>query len=159
MLSHIVGNKLVLAVMWVTKIMAGDGCLLESTSKKHFAEPGITLLGQLLELEHKSDVWYRTWRYDLTVSTTLTAHQKHRFGFDFASHFALPVNPTLIEQHWEHVWGFNQAEIHALMEELWAICADNSLDDHILFYEPSVLFPYHKDSRLSKYTSILGLMH
>jgi hypothetical protein len=137
-----VNNQLVLAIIRVTDIVASDGRSLESISDKHFSDHGITLSGQLLELEQDSGTWYWTQRYDLAVSAIASAHRKRRLGFDFVARFARPVNPALIERNGEHVWAFDGAQLQELMEELWGICADYSPEDHIPVCGLSTSFPY-----------------
>jgi hypothetical protein len=103
-----VKNQLVLAIIRVTDIMASDGPSFESIADKHFADHGITLSGQLLELESDAGAWYWTQRYDLAVCTLGSAHRERRLGFDFGAHFARPINPALVERNREPVWVFDR---------------------------------------------------
>ncbi|KAG9118703.1 hypothetical protein FRC07_006658 [Ceratobasidium sp. 392] len=137
-------NQLVLGIIRVTDIVASDGRSLESISDKQFGESGVTLSGQLLELEYDSGTWYWTQRYDLAAETTASKHRKRHLGFDFGARFAYPVNPALVERHGEHVWAFERTQLRELMDTLWSTCASRSPEDHIPTCQPSVSFPYRE---------------
>ncbi|KAG8683518.1 hypothetical protein FRC08_014234 [Ceratobasidium sp. 394] len=135
-------ERVVLAIIRVTNMAANDGRLLESISEKEFESSGITLSGQVLELEHDGGTWYWTQRYDSVADSTTSAHRKRLTGFDFDARLCRPVNPTLIERNGEHIWAFEHAQMKVLMDELWAICAGLSPEDNIPACKPSATFPY-----------------
>lgn len=137
-----VEGQVVLAFVRVTHIAASNGRSLESISEKEFQMPGLTLTGQVLQLESDSGVWYWTQKYDSVADSTTSAHRKRLIGFDFDARLCRPVNPPLAERYGEHVWAFDHDQMKALMDELWGTCATISPEDTIPVCEPSVTFPY-----------------
>ncbi|KAG9106143.1 hypothetical protein FRC07_008953, partial [Ceratobasidium sp. 392] len=126
-----VKNQVVLTIIRVTNIVAKDGHLLESLSDKDFLHSGITLSGQLLELEHDLDTWYWTQRYDSATDVAASAHRKRSTGFDFNANISRPISPDLVERNGERLWAFNHAHLKDFMDELWNICAAGSPADSI----------------------------
>jgi hypothetical protein len=142
-----VDNRIVIAIIRVTNISTKDGRSVEAISAHHFADPGITLSGQLLELEFDSGVWYWTQRYDSAAGSTASAHRKRHSGFDIGARFACPVNPALIERDGDRVWAFEHSQMNALMNDLWKTCAAYSPEDHIPVCESSASYPYGSSDR------------
>ncbi|KAG9090473.1 hypothetical protein FS749_000513 [Ceratobasidium sp. UAMH 11750] len=135
-------GRVALAIARVTNIIAEDGRLLESISEKQFSDSSVTLSGQLLELENDLGTWYWTHKYDSATNSAASAHRKRHTGFDFDARLCRPVTPGLAERNGECIWAFNHTHIKALMDELWAICANFAPEDNIPVCQPSATFPY-----------------
>lgn len=148
-----VDNQVVLAIVRVTNIAATDGRPLESISEHEFQSPGVTLSGQVLELEDSSGTWYWTQRYDPVADSSTSVHRKRLVGFDFDARFCRPVNPPLVERNGERIWAFDHAQMKTLMETLWDICAGLSPEDNIPACKSSATFPYRTNDRESNILS------
>ncbi|KAG8741105.1 hypothetical protein FRC12_015765 [Ceratobasidium sp. 428] len=139
-------EQVALAIIRVTNITANNGRTLESISEENFRDPGITLSGQLLELEYDSETWYWSQRYDTAADTATSAHRKRHTGFDFDARFCRPVNPALVERNGDRVWAFEHDQMKTLMDELWVVCAETSPEDNIPACRSSATFPYRTPS-------------
>jgi hypothetical protein len=135
-------NQVSLAIVRVTEITTANGLSVESIAEN---TPGITLSGQLLQLQHESGVWYWTQNYiSITgCSTASTTGRKRHSVFEFGAHIALTINPELVERNGERTWAFEHKQMLELMHDLWDICATRSPVDCIPSCQASVSFPYH----------------
>ncbi|KAG9083746.1 hypothetical protein FS749_005764 [Ceratobasidium sp. UAMH 11750] len=96
-------DEVVLAIARITSITGVDGRALEAISEQQFQLPGVTLSGQVLELEDDAGIWYWTERYDPVTSSTASVHRKRSVGFDLDARLCRPVNPSLIERSGDRV--------------------------------------------------------
>ncbi|CAE7062743.1 unnamed protein product [Rhizoctonia solani] len=149
-------NQVALIVIRVTNIIASDGRVLEAISERHFAEPGIILSGQPLELRFGPDlgsgedsgldlglgVWYWTKRYDTARAIGTSSYRKREVGFDFEARFSRPISPELVQGDSDSVWVFSHNQLQELMSELWGICANMSPEEKLPLGSASTTFPY-----------------
>ncbi|KAG8781543.1 hypothetical protein FRC12_021783 [Ceratobasidium sp. 428] len=145
-----VKGQVALVIVRVTSITSKDGNSLESISNKYFAEPGISMSGQVLVLEFESGTWYWTQKYHSISTTAAIPCRKTGIGFDFCARLSCSINPELVERNGEQVWAFNHTQLSEVMSSLWATCARQNPEDHIPVCKQSDALPYQSsDGQLS----------
>ncbi|KAG8718339.1 hypothetical protein FRC09_012817 [Ceratobasidium sp. 395] len=135
-------DQVVLAVARITSITGADGTALEAISDQEFQLPGITLSGQVLELQYDDGTWCWTEKYDSVTSSTSSAHRKRLVGFDFDARLCQPVSPALVEKNRERIWAFEHADMVTLMDSLWHRCKGQSPEERLPVCNPTASFPY-----------------
>ncbi|KAG8701486.1 hypothetical protein FRC09_005338 [Ceratobasidium sp. 395] len=145
-----VGDEISLAAVRVTSIKAGGtNTQIESISLDHLNRSDVTLSGQILELEYDDSVWFWNQHF-VTASLKGGKGNAAKYGSGTkpllvqlqASVIEL-VNPTLSEQHGQMVWSFEDHELVAMIDLLWAKSAK---DIHkIPIVHPHSNLPYESD--------------
>ncbi|KAG8750064.1 hypothetical protein FRC12_013091 [Ceratobasidium sp. 428] len=135
-------ERVALAIARITNITGRDGTVLEAISEQEFHLPGVTLSGQVLELEYDSGTWCWTEKYDSVTSCATSAHRKRLVGFDFDARLCQPINPALVEINGERIWAFEHAQVVALTDRLWDVCRALSPEKRVPVCSTTRSFPY-----------------